>query len=413
MAQAVQHVEADKKKWTKGEFKKWLSEHKFKSELEADDTKPNFWVSVPEFSSSQCKPGSFMNLTETTPDGIHLVSCDRQGRRSEDDASPKVLRVHYPHVLEAAVSTSWAILPEKLDAVMAFLNIKAAGGDIPEEDIRALVAAQRRPLPGPGAVAVLPLFGMVTHRASSLMAASGATSTERFAERFRQLVTDPAVAAIVIDVDSPGGTVNGVDELSAEIHAARRAKPVTAVANSLMASAAYWVGSAAGEVVAIPSAEIGSIGVLGIHTETSRRDESLGVTRTIVRAGKHKAEANPFEPLSEEAREHIQQRVDEFYDMFVRRVAKNRGVPVGNVRGGFGQGRLLGAREAVAEGLIDRVATMEDVLRGLVRQLGGQDIGHANVDGQELAAAEPFEEAPRSDYAAEQELLRKRLDLLD
>jgi signal peptide peptidase SppA len=279
------------------------------------------------------------------------------------EATPKLLRVKYPHILRTVLGSTWAILPEKLNAIVDFLQLKAAGGEVPEEEIQALTAARRSPVSSPGAIAVLPLFGTITHRVSSFDQMSGLTSTERFSAQLAQAVNDPGISSIVIDVDSPGGMVNGVDELSEQIAAARSKKRIVAVANSLMASAAYWIASAASEVVAIPSAEVGSIGVIGLHTDMSKRDEMLGVKHTLVTAGKFKGEMNPFEPLSDEAREHLQQSVDEFYGMFVKRVAKNRGVKASDVRNGFGEGRVVGAKEALAEGMIDRIETMEQALR--------------------------------------------------
>ena len=433
MAQEVQHVEGDKKKWSKAEFKQWLKDHEFKSELEPDDTKPNFWVSVAEFPSTQCKEGSFKNLTETTPDGIHLVSCDRlksggtavatdllaqeysasffrKGARPVPvGQAPNILQVKYPHILRTALGSVWAILPEKLNAIMEFLQLKVAGGDVPDEQIGALVAAQRKAIVGQAGIMVLPLFGLIEHRAGSLLSEhSGATSTERFAQRFRQALADPNISGIVIDIDSPGGVVNGVDELSAEIHAARGVKPIVAVANSLMASAAYWIGSAAGEVVAIPTGEVGSIGVVSVHTEMSKRDEQLGVKRTIISAGKHKTEINPFEPLSDEARDHIQERVDDFFGMFTRRVARNRGKSVKDVVNGFGQGRLVGAKEALAEGMIDRIHTIEQVFHRMGRakawEVPGEFIAERKLDVRQLNEA--LEKRGI-------DLLRKRLDLAD
>ncbi len=322
---------------------------------------------------------------------------------------PKITQIKYPHVLRAALGSSWAILPEKLDAIMEFLELKAAGGDVPDEQIRAIVAARHQPITGQVAIAVLPLFGVIEHRANSLGAISGATSTERFAGRFRQALADPNITGIVIDIDSPGGVVNGADELSAEIHAARGTKPIVAVANSQMASAAFWIGSAAGEVVAIPTGEVGSIGVLAVHTESSKRDELEGIKRTVISAGKHKTEINPFEPLSEEAREHIQERIDGFFGMFTRRVARNRGKSVKDVVNGFGQGRLVGAKEALAEGMIDRIQTIEQVFRSMggrttAEKPPGEFIAQRDLDAAQLSEAQEKRGI---------ELLRKRLDLAD
>ena len=203
--------------------------------------------------------------------------------------------------------------------------------------------------------------------------------------------------------------MNGVEELSVEIHAARGVKPIVAVANSLMASAAYWIGSAAGEVVAIPSGEVGSIGVVAVHTEMSKRDEQLGVKRTVVSAGKHKTEINPFEPLSDEARDHIQERVDDFFGMFTRRVARNRGKSVKDVVKGFGQGRLVGAKEALAEGMIDRIQTIEQVFRSMGGRALAEKPSGEFIAKQELDVRQLNEALEKRGI----DLLRKRLDLVD
>jgi ClpP class serine protease len=107
--------------------------------------------------------------------------------------------------------------------------------------------------------------------------------------------------------------------------------------------------------------------------------EQEGVKVTLISAGKHKVEGNPFEPLSEEAMAFKQARVDEAYAQFVRDVARGRGVSVADVRGGYGEGRALTAKDAKAAGLIDRIATMEDTIGRLVGRTG---TGGVRADGQ-------------------------------
>ena len=156
--------------------------------------------------------------------------------------------------------------------------------------------------------------------------------------------------------------------MAAEIFKARGRKPIIAVVNSLAASAAYWIASAADEIVVTPGGQIGSIGVVAIHQEFSRMDERLGMTTTLISAGEFKTAGNEFEPLGEEAESAIQRRVNQFYAMFVKAVARGRGVDIGAVVRGFGQGRIVTARDAVKLGMADRVATLEDVLRGAPRR---------------------------------------------
>jgi ClpP class serine protease len=102
------------------------------------------------------------------------------------------------------------------------------------------------------------------------MRISGGTSTEAFGRAFDEAMKNPDVGAIVIDCDSPGGSVSGVPELAAKIFKARgQGKRSSRVANSSMNSAAYWICSAADEIIAAPSADVGSIGVFTMHTDTS------------------------------------------------------------------------------------------------------------------------------------------------
>jgi signal peptide peptidase SppA len=255
--------------------------------------------------------------------------------------------------------TPWAILPSRLRQWVA-----ALASDEPDEQIRARFdSGQRAAAPsGPG-VGVVQIIGPISQRTTLLEALFGyGTSTSRVAAEVRTLVADPQVKAIVLDIDSPGGSVFGVQELSQVILDAREVKPVIAMANSLMASAAYWIGSAASEVVAAPGAMVGSVGVIVAHVDESEALKKEGIKVTLVTAGKYKAEADPSQPLSDDARAHLQALADQYYFAFVAGVARGRGVAVGEVRASYGQGRLLSAREAMAVGMVDRIATMDETL---------------------------------------------------
>jgi len=216
-----------------------------------------------------------------------------------------------------------------------------------------------------GAVAIIPMHGLITQRASvwSTLLGTANTSTVGFTDAFRHALADESIASIVIDIDSPGGSVYGVAELANEIYQARSQKPIYAVANSMAASAAYWIGSAASEFIVTPGGEAGSIGVYTEHQDFSKAVEKAGIRFTFISAGKYKVEGNPYEPLGGEAKNFMQTSVNNYYGMFTRAVAKHRGCTVTNVRSGFGQGRTLGAKDAVKEGLADRIATLDDVIK--------------------------------------------------
>ena len=183
---------------------------------------------------------------------------------------------------------------------------------------------------------------------------------------------NPEVAAIVLNVDSPGGTVAGTMETAAAVREAAAKKPVIAMVDTLGASAAYWIVSQASEIVLAPSAEVGSIGVLLVHWDESEFLKMVGSKVTIVRSGDHKAEGNPFEPLSDETKAYFQGLVDQSHAAFVKDVAAGRRVSQAAVRENFGKGRTLDAQAAVAAGMADRVATMREVLNGLIKPVGAR-----------------------------------------
>ena len=303
----------------------------------------------------------------------------------------------YPHVRRAISETPWAILPDKLADIMDVVALRASGITLSAEEIQERIGAvANRPRQrSTGDIAVIPLVGTISHRMGLMAQSSGGTSVEGFTRDFRELVADSSVGGIVIDVDSPGGSVSGIDELASEIYRARGTKPITAVANAMSASAAYWIASAADELVVTPSGEVGSIGVIAAHQDESALHEKLGVKVSLVTAGKYKAENNPFEPLTEEGRAAIQTRVDESYAMFTKAVARNRGVPVETVRSEFGQGRLVGAKEAVRRGMADRVATIDEVIQSVRRGQSGPSgrAAAAMVDAPLLSFEEQAETA--------------------
>jgi signal peptide peptidase SppA len=199
----------------------------------------------------------------------------------------------------------------------------------------------------------------------------GDVFTEELGSLLATLVANPDIAAIVLDIDSPGGSVYGVQELADQIRGYRSSKPIYSVATGMEASAAYWNGSAATKAFASPSSQVGSIGVWTAHVDISKMLEEWGVKITLVSAGKYKVEGNMFEELGEEAKAAIQGEVDVYYGHFAEGVAKNRNRRASTVKGGFGEGRLLVAERALDEGLIDGIATLPEVLGAIVPRRKG------------------------------------------
>ena len=275
------------------------------------------------------------------------------------------------------LATPWALMPERLSAVTAV--IARWSGDAPASDeVMHSVAADRNARDARrqasvsnsgGGIAVLPLYGIVTQRGNMVddVSGPGTASTQQFSNLLRAALQDETVSQILIDIDSPGGSVYGVAELADEIVSARAQKPVVAIANSLAASAAYWIGCSASEFYVTPGGEVGSIGVWQAHQDYSKAMDEAGVKTTLISAGKFKVEGNPYAPLDEEAQGFMQSRVDDYYAAFTKAVAKGRGVPISQVRDGMGQGRVLGADAALASSMVDGIATFNDVVKKMRR----------------------------------------------
>jgi signal peptide peptidase SppA len=297
----------------------------------------------------------------------------------------------YAHIVNEIFRKPWAILPEKLHVMAELVALRASGEKLSEEEIRDRIgvsAAAGRGNQSYGNVAVIPVYGVISQRMSLMTQISGGTSTERITQQLRAAMADPNCRAIVMDVDSPGGGVEGVPELAAEILDARGKKKIVAVANCMAASAAYWIASCASEIVVAPSGQVGSIGVFTAHEDLSEAMAKEGVKVSMVSAGKFKTEGNPYEPLNDDARAALQAKVNAFYEMFVKAVAKGRGVAQAGVKGGFGQGRMLLAQDAVEEGMADRVATLDQTLARLgVKSSGSSTAAEGDAPQIESAAS--------------------------
>ena len=261
------------------------------------------------------------------------------------------------HAVEIAASP-WALMPECIPAMLS--RIALSGTAAKPVLTRGQSGNQS------GAIAVLSLSGVISQHPDWF----GDTSIDAFSADLMAAVADPGVAAILVSIDSPGGSVYGVQELAGMMMAAREQKPVVALANSLAASAAYWIGCSASEFYCTPSGEVGSIGVWQAHMDISGALDQAGVKTTLISAGKYKTEGNPYQALSEEAQGFMQSRVDDYYDAFVSAVATARGVDPDTVRNGMGQGRVLGPQAAKKANMIDGIATFPQLVQTLQRKLG-------------------------------------------
>jgi signal peptide peptidase SppA len=228
------------------------------------------------------------------------------------------------------------------------------------EAARQLAAGKLRKVSGN--VAVMPVQGPIENRMSFLGYIMGWFNCESGRQALSALVADRDVSAIVLDVDSPGGTSEGVEEFADQIAAARETKPVYAIADAMACSAAFWIASAATALYCVPSGCVGSVGVYATHVDYSAAMAEDGINVTVLKAGKYKAEWLPYSPLTDDAKEYAQEQVDTLYTRFVAAVAKYRGTDAADVKKNYGQGRVVDARPAAAAGMIDGVMTMDALL---------------------------------------------------
>lgn len=286
------------------------------------------------------------------------------------------------HLLALYCLTPWALHPSTLDLMDAVLLRWATGERLSAEQIGAAIGdapalnaarVQRTAAASGGGVQVIPVYGVLAHRAHQVANSSQPlTSVESLANAVRAARDNPDVGQIVLDVDSPGGSAFGVQELSDVIFETRQVKPVTAVVNSMAASGGYWIASQASEIVVTPSGMVGSIGVITSHIDASAAYAARGLVKTHITAGKYKAEGADTGPLDEDARASLQGMVDKFYAAFTGAVKRGRGAPLEAVRGpAFGEGRMKLAKDAVDSGMADRIGTLDETLARLQRTRRG------------------------------------------
>lgn len=265
------------------------------------------------------------------------------------------------------LTAPWAIVPEKLIEIQNIYYTHLRGEKI---DIKTIEAQIGKPLENKKknyevieGVAIIPIEGVLAKRANMFMRISGGTSMQLLQKDIDQAIDDPNVKSILFDIDSPGGTVDGTQELANHIYGLRGRKPMTSYAESLMGSAAYWIGSAADEIVMSgDTTQIGSIGVVATHVDISKAEESAGYKTTEIVAGKYKRIASSYAPLSEEGRATIQDIVDHLYSVFIRGVAMNRGVSEEKVLNDMADGRIFLGQKAINAGLVDRMETLDQTI---------------------------------------------------
>ena len=278
------------------------------------------------------------------------------------------------------INAPWAIQPEMLEEIQGIYLTHLRGEKI---DLKGVEARLGQPLNNArqdyevrDGVAIIPAHGVLAKRMNMFMNISGGVSTELIARDIKAALADSEVQSIILDIDSPGGTVDGMQELAEVIFNSRGEKPIVAFTDGQMASAAYYIGAAADAIhISGDMVIVGSIGVVTRHIDVSKAEEKMGVKSTEIYAGKFKRVASQYEPLSQEGRADIQERVDYMYSVFVKDIARYRGVTVDAVLDDMADGRVFIGRQAIDAGLVDGVSTFD----GLVDKMAGGDSATFNI----------------------------------
>lgn len=284
------------------------------------------------------------------------------------------------------LTAPWLIQPDKLVEIQAIYATHLRGDKI---DLAGLEQRLGRPLKNEPSgydvidgVAVVPVVGPSAKRMNLMTQISGGVSTELLARDIRAALADEGVHSIILHIDSPGGTVDGTPNLAALVREATLVKPVVSLASGLMASAAYWYGSAASAVyMEDATTQVGSIGVVARHVDVSAAEAAAGFKHTEIVAGKYKRIASQYAPLTKEGRANIQEQVDHIYGVFLGAVAAHRGVSAEQVHEQMADGRIFMGAAAIAAGLVDGVATLEQLVAQLNRERGAGSAHAARAAG--------------------------------
>ncbi|WP_353276194.1 S49 family peptidase [Wolbachia endosymbiont (group B) of Villa cingulata] len=207
----------------------------------------------------------------------------------------------------------------------------------------------------PKGIAIIRIYGVLTKKTEAFDHILDMTSYENIHEEIESALEDKSIETILLDIDSPGGEVNGVFDLADFIYESRAKKRIIAIANDDACSAAYAIASSAEKVFVSRTSGVGSIGVIASHIDQSRFDEKQGIKYTTIFAGSRKNDLNPHEPMTSESLESLQKEVDRLYEMFLQLIARNRGLSIEKIRST--EAGLYFGEKAVEIGLADGVTT--------------------------------------------------------
>lgn len=293
--------------------------------------------------------------------------------------------------LRALTAEPWAIRPDYLHFMASLAALdrdgradrrSAEGEDWFRLDLAAAAGPTAQRLDGARyamltreGVAIVPVVGPIFPRANLMTEMSGTGTSAAMLARDLQLARDSAdVGAVLLMVDSPGGSPTGINALADQIYAMRGKKRVLAHVTGSCASAAYWLASAAGELVVEKTGIVGSIGVVAAISKQVEPDASGSLAIEIVSSS---APNKRPDPQSEEGAAEIRTLLDSIESQFIADVARGRKTTPARVRTDFGAGGVKVGADAVAAGMADRVQTFERSFRDLAQTAANERVARA------------------------------------
>ena len=205
-------------------------------------------------------------------------------------------------------------------------------------------------------IAVIEIAGTLVHRGAWIGQSSGLTSYEGIAAQLQAALADPAVRGIALDIDSFGGEVAGAFDLADRIRAARAQKPVHAFIAEHALSAGYVLASQADRITLPRTGAVGSIGVVALHADMSGALDQKGIAVTLIHAGAHKVDANPYQPLPQAVHDQMQRQLEVVRFLFAETVAAGRGDRLTHSAALATEAAVYRGAEAIAAGLADDLA---------------------------------------------------------
>lgn len=308
-------------------------------------------------------------------------------------------------VLARLYSEPWAIEAGALSTITRIVSRAGDGPDVLAALLGRPLEGSRRSMVTSDGVAVIPVFGPIVPRADMMQDISGAVSLASFTKDLDTALADDSVSAILLEIDSPGGVAAGLHDVSVMVRAASARKPLEVFASGMMASAAYWLGSAASRITVAADVLVGSIGVVGAVQVQIEADQAGRMTTEIVSSS---APNKRPDPRTDEGRAALQGHIDAMEAVFLADVAGNRDVSVEFVKSEFGAGGLFVGAQAVAAGMADAVGTFEEVA---ARLAGAADVSETHEPAPGSATIEGNDAMPLSSLTAES-LNAERADLV-